>query len=275
LPHKAWRVRSISWIPTVLLALIVLTTGCTARNAGLPAHAPAASSGPATPTPTKALPIPAAPVALAAPKGTGPAGSLQHTGTPAVALTFDDGPDPNLTPQLLDLLRADGVKATFCVIGKQAKKYPALIRRMVAEGHTLCDHTYSHQDDLGKQPTATMVKELQDTLDAIHAAVPTARVEYFRAPAGNFTPELVEVARRLGMTSIYWAVDPRDWDAATFGTGQAMVDHVVSTVQARTRPGSIVLSHDFNKPDTIASYRVLLPWLKARFTLECLPVVPV
>jgi len=206
---------------------------------------------------------------------TGPAGSHTRTGSTAVALTFDDGPDPNLTPRILDLLKANGVRATFCLVGKQVKLYPDLVRRIAAEGHTLCDHTYSHRTDLGKQSTAIMTQELLDTLNLIHAAAPEAPVQYFRAPGGNFTPALVAVAHSLGLTSIYWAVDPRDWDDKQFGTGARMVNHVIDVVESKTGPGAIVLSHDLKVPDTITAYATLLPWLKARFTLVCLPVVPV
>ena len=73
------------------------------------------------------------------------------------------------------------------------------------------------------------------------------------------------------MIPLYWKVDPHDWDNTTFGTGESMVDHVIAAVQAHTRAGSIVLSHDNRHPGTVAAYVTLLPWLSARFTLEPLP----
>jgi peptidoglycan/xylan/chitin deacetylase (PgdA/CDA1 family) len=73
------------------------------------------------------------------------------------------------------------------------------------------------------------------------------------------------------MKSIYWALDPRDWDKSTFGTGAPMVRHIINAVEGTVRPGAIVLSHDNDKPDTVTAYRTLLPWLKARFTLIALP----
>jgi peptidoglycan-N-acetylglucosamine deacetylase len=101
--------------------------------------------------------------------------------------------------------------------------------------------------------------------------VPDAKVAYFRAPGGNFTPALVSVARGLGMKPIYWKVDPFDWDAAHFGSGQFMVNHIVTVVERDTVPGAIILSHDNKHPDTIAAYRILVPWLMARFKLIALP----
>lgn len=205
--------------------------------------------------------------------GTGPAGSLRSTGTPGVALTFDDGPDPINTPKLLDMLKQCGVKATFCLVGFRARDRPELVRRIVAEGHTVCNHSWQHLLDLGADTrTDDYIKhDLQATNNAILKAAPGAKIRYFRAPGGNFTPRLVQIAKDLGMTSIYWSLDPRDWEKSVYGTGTSMVNHVISAVEAGVRPGAIILSHDNGKPDTITAYRTLLPWLKARFRLIALP----
>jgi peptidoglycan/xylan/chitin deacetylase (PgdA/CDA1 family) len=203
----------------------------------------------------------------------GPHGSRQTTGTAAVALTFDDGPDPVNTPRMLDVLRQCGVKATFCVVGYKVAMYPDVLRRIVAEGHTLCNHTWRHVMQLGGYGPHLIRDDLQRTTDAIHAIVPAATVRYFRAPGGFWTDDYVTVARQLGLVPIDWEVDPRDWDFANYGTGQTMTDHIVATVEANVRPGSIVLSHDYQKPATTAAYRILLPWLTARFTLTALPAL--
>jgi peptidoglycan/xylan/chitin deacetylase (PgdA/CDA1 family) len=159
------------------------------------------------------------------------------------------------------------------VVGKRAIQLPDLLRRIVAEGHTLCNHSYYHDLSLGQMTVAAMTKDLQDTTAAIQKAVPGYRVRYFRAPGGNFTQALVDVATSLGMRSLYWAVDPRDWDFPTYGTGAAMVKHIVSTVEAKAKPGAIILSHDLSKPDTLAAYKELIPWLlKKHFNLIPMPV---
>jgi peptidoglycan/xylan/chitin deacetylase (PgdA/CDA1 family) len=193
------------------------------------------------------------------------------TGSSAVALTFDDGPDPVYTPQMLDLLKEHGVPATFTVIGSRARDYPDVIRRIAADGHTLCNHSWQHLIDLGARDFGYQSWDLKSTNYAIQAAVPGLRVKYFRAPGGNFTQGLIDLATSIGMTPIYWDVDPRDWDAATYGHGDPMVRHIVRVVQQTVRPGSIVLSHDRVRPDTITAYRTLLPWLKARYELVRLP----
>ncbi|MEV0456431.1 polysaccharide deacetylase family protein [Catellatospora methionotrophica] len=244
----------------------------------VPSATPSASP---TPSPTKAAPPPTSgkpisctgKVAQSKPvaSGAGPGGSILKTGSAAVALTFDDGPDPINTPKILDALKQCGVKATFCVVGFRARDHADLITRIAAEGHTLCNHSWQHLFDLAKRDDAYIRKDLENTNKMILRAAPGARVAYFRAPGGNFTAKLVKIAAELGMKSIYWHVDPRDWESAKFGKGTAMVNHVIAAVERDVRPGSIVLSHDNGKPDTIVAYRTLLPWLKARHTLIALP----
>jgi peptidoglycan-N-acetylglucosamine deacetylase len=229
-----------------------------------PAKPKPAKPKPAKPSPSKrqlSKPVPAS-------HFDGPAGSRMRTGGSSVALTFDDGPDPVQTPKMLDLLARYHVKATFCLIGQNAAAHPDLVRRIVAEGHTLCNHTWRHSLTLGQQNPATIRADLQRTNDAIHRAAPNAKIKYLRAPGGNFTPAFVRVAADLGMKSLYWQVDPRDWDHPKGETAAAHRTRVIATVQQRVHKGSIVLSHDCGQPDTIAAYRVLLPWLKARYQLS-------
>lgn len=224
-----------------------------ASSSGAPAsHKPTASASPTRVPQTQAT-------------GHGPAGTQSVTGTMSVALTFDDGPDPVYTPPMLALLRQYGVKATFSLIGSRARDYPDVVRQIAADGHTLCNHSWQHLTDLAKRDTTYRDWDLTQTSLAIQNAVAgLAQVKYFRAPGGNFTTDLVTEADGLGMKSIYWTVDPRDWDSATYGTGSRMVNHIVSTVQANTRPGAIILSHDRAHPDTFTAYKILIPWLLAQ-----------
>jgi peptidoglycan/xylan/chitin deacetylase (PgdA/CDA1 family) len=174
------------------------------------------------------------------------------------------------TPRLLDLLKREHVKATFCVVGRNAAAHPALIRRIAAEGHALCNHTWNHSLTLGKKKPSVIRADLRRTNDAIRRAVPKARIKYMRAPGGNFTPAFVSVARKMGMKSIYWQVDPRDWEHKRGESKAAHEKKVVRTVQKRVGRGAIVLSHDYRQPGTIAAYRKLIPWLRARYRLIAL-----
>jgi peptidoglycan/xylan/chitin deacetylase (PgdA/CDA1 family) len=221
---------------------------------------------------------PGAPLLLAAParprisvNAPGPAGSKRGTGKRAVALTFDDGPDPVYTPKLLDVLKAHRVKATFCVVGHRVRDNKKLVARIAREGHTLCNHSWQHLHDLGKRPDKYLLRDLEATNEQIRKAVPGAKIKYFRAPYGNFSWRLNGFAKQLGMTPIYWDVDDQCYLTKKYGNGTRMVNHMVTTVQRNTRRGSIVLGHDNLKPTTIRAYRILLPWLKKRFTLIALP----
>jgi peptidoglycan/xylan/chitin deacetylase (PgdA/CDA1 family) len=243
-----------------------------------PAPTKPAPTKPAPAKPVPAKPVPAKPAssnlkpakpepANTGPRFGGPAGSMTRTGGAGVALTFDDGPDPVQTPRMLDLLAKYHVRATFCLVGTNVQAYPALVRRIVADGHTLCNHSWQHSLTLGKQSPAVIRADLQKTNDAIHDAVPGAKVAYLRAPGGNFTPAYVRVAAEMGMKSIYWQTDPRDWDHPIGESSSAHRARVIAAVQKQVRKGSIVLSHDCGQPDTIAAYRVLIPWLQARYRL--------
>jgi peptidoglycan/xylan/chitin deacetylase (PgdA/CDA1 family) len=269
---------ALLWLPAVLALVLA---GCAASVSKPAAEPDRTTQPPANVVATTDPPPPGsisqsqlqlvANRAMALQKGTGPFGVMTKTGTDGVALTFDDGPDPTYTPQMLDLLKQTGVKATFCVVGKRIGLWPDLVQRIVAEGHTLCNHSYYHDLTLGKMTIPAMTKDLQDTLDAIHRAVPDYKVRYFRAPGGNFTQALVDAAASLGMRSLSWAVDPRDWDFTNYGHGQSMVNHILTVVEGQSRPGVVILSHDLAKPDTVAAYRLLIPWLKARYTLIPMP----
>ena len=241
------------------------TTRPTSPSVSPPASRPSASTPPAKP---KSKPTA---VKTSVSHFGGPAGSHTTTGTSAVALTFDDGPDPAQTPKILKLLAQQKVHATFCLVGKNVQAHPELVRQIVAAGNTICNHTWRHSLVLGKQPAAAIRADLARTSAAIQKAAPGAKVKYFRAPGGNFTPLLVTVAKEMGMTSIYWKVDPRDWDHPKGESHAAHRAKVINTVEKRTKKGSIVLSHDYAQPDTIAAYRTLLPWLRQRYQLIALP----
>nr|WP_233604355.1 polysaccharide deacetylase family protein [Micromonospora sp. HM5-17] len=200
------------------------------------------------------------------PEPSGPQGARRTTGSSDVALTFDDGPDPRFTPQVLALLRRFQVKATFCLVGENVRAYPELVRAIAADGHTLCNHSWSHDVDLGKRPYATILADLRRTSDAIRAVAPGAVVAYYRQPGGNWTASVAAAARQLGMTPLHWTVDPRDW--ARPGAG-----NIVTTVTTRTFPGAIVLLHDAggDRRGTVSALYPILVTLGRRYALAALP----
>jgi peptidoglycan/xylan/chitin deacetylase (PgdA/CDA1 family) len=172
------------------------------------------------------------------PRGTlGPLGTKRLTGSKAVALTFDDGPHPEWTPKVLDRLRAERVKVTFCLIGKQVRRYPALVARIVREGHSLCNHSWQHDLNLGEKTEEEISADLARTTRQIRQAVPGVAVPYYRQPGGNWTPEVVEVSKKQGMVPLHWDVDPSDWEEP----GARVISERVAQ---QARAGSIVLLHD-------------------------------
>ena len=194
---------------------------------------------------------------------TGPSGSRRTTGAGYVALTFDDGPDPRYTPEVLALLREHDVKATFCVVGQLAEAYPELIRAIAADGHTLCNHSWEHDFGLGGRSVAEIREDLTRTNQAIEAGVPGVRVSYYRQPGGAWTDRVVDVAEELGMSSLHWTVDPQDWALP----GAEVIAAAVTQWTAD------VLLHDGGgeRQGTVSALRDFLPVLAARHHLDALP----
>jgi peptidoglycan-N-acetylglucosamine deacetylase len=195
----------------------------------------------------------------------GPGGFANATHTNTVALTFDDGPNPIWTPQVLEVLRQFGVKATFCLVGVLAQAYPALVRAIVADGHTLCNHTWRHNMRLGRLSRAAILDDLRRTNAAIHAAVPAAAIPYFRQPGGFWTPSVVATARELGMTSLGWTADTRDWSRPS-------LVRLVARLNAGCHPGSIILMHDGGgvRSSTVRALQRVLPALVRRCSFVAL-----
>ncbi|GAA2262624.1 MULTISPECIES: polysaccharide deacetylase family protein [Kitasatospora] len=158
------------------------------------------------------------------------------SGSQTFALTIDDGPSPTWTPQVLDLLKAHGVHATFCLIGDHAQAYPDLVQRIVAEGHHLCNHTMHHINPTTQTPDQQRA-DIQAASDAIHAAAPGANIEYFRAPEGGWTSDATQYAAQQGMQPIGWSVDTEDW--RTPG-----VDTIFQNYKREFSGGGVILMHD-------------------------------
>lgn len=166
-----------------------------------------------------------------------------------IAITFDDGPHPRLTPVLLDLLRARGVRATFYLIGSRVRRYPALAARIAAEGHEIGNHSWSHPF-MNQLSDAQITQEIDRTNTVIYDATGRAPVT-FRPPYGAFSArqrQMLHGARRL--PSVLWSVDPADWRKP----GPDVVAH---RIVAGARPGAIVLSHDIHRGTVEAMPRVL------------------
>ena len=162
------------------------------------------------------------------------------TGRKVVAITFDDGPHPENTPRLLDMLKERRIKATFYVVGNMVKYSPQLIRRMIAEGHEIGNHTVTH-GNLARMSDDALRKELQAAHDQIIAETGvTPRT--MRPPGGAIKKSQKELMlREFGYPTILWSVDPEDWKRP----GPAVV---TSRLVNGASPGGILLVHDLHKP---------------------------
>jgi peptidoglycan-N-acetylglucosamine deacetylase len=177
-----------------------------------------------------------------------------YQGPRAIALTIDDGPSPEWTPQVLDLLRRYGITATFCQVGAQVGRYPSLVRAVAAEGHLIANHTWTHAD-LARASAATVGSELERTSDAIEK-VSGQRPTLYRAPYGSWSNRVLTTCHTMDMRPLDWSVDPRDW-------ARPGIPNIVKNIMANTHPGSIILEHDGggDRSQTVAALRVALPRL--------------
>lgn len=155
-------------------------------------------------------------------------------------LTFDDGPCPNGTPRTLDALARSGAKATFFVIAREAVRQKALVKRIRAAGHTIGNHSLDHRQSAffrGETALREWIKESEETLQAILGEATVG----FRSPNGIRTPPLDRVLQDLGLPLVHWNV--RFYDAVWPWTEKKALASL-----ATTRPGSIVLLHDKQRP---------------------------
>lgn len=172
--------------------------------------------------------------------GTRPSYSSVNVSLPFIALTFDDGPHPVNTPRLLDILKERNVKATFYVVGTNAKAYPSIMRRIVAEGHEIGNHTVTH-GDITKMSQDQVRRELTDAQNAIVAATGVAP-RTMRPPYGAITAaQKTWIRNEFGFPAILWSVDPEDWKRP----GSSVV---ASRLVSGARPGGILLVHDIHAP---------------------------
>lgn len=181
-------------------------------------------------------------------------------GVTPVALTVDDGPDPTWTPALLDVLAAHAVQATFFVVGERAREHPGLLRRVLAAGHHLGNHSYSHFQPFAALPAAAVAREMHETQRVVTGET-GVRPTLFRAPAGGWSRRVLASARDHGLTPVDWTVDPKDWR-------EPPADRIAERV-ARARPGDIVLCHDGggDRSRTVKALDLALTRLRERGTL--------
>jgi peptidoglycan/xylan/chitin deacetylase (PgdA/CDA1 family) len=252
--------RGLSLILPTLLALGVLAispggAGSGAAHAATTVKPAAPSAAPPVKAPAQSEPFQPARYRIIGCLSRGSSAYLHGPRRREVAIGFDDGPWAD-TPAFLSMLERNGVRATFFMIGRQVtRSYASTLRRELSDGDVLGDHTWSHPD---LTVSGQVRSQLAATISQIHT-VSGYTPCVFRPPYGAYNGSVVVTASSLGLATVLWNVDPKDW--ATPGTAV-----IQARVLAQVGPGSIILSHDGGGPrgETLAAYPGIIRALRAR-----------
>ncbi|GLF92791.1 polysaccharide deacetylase family protein [Streptomyces yaizuensis] len=179
---------------------------------------------------------------------------LPESGGRTMVLTFDDGPDPQYTPDVLRTLRRYGTRAMFFVCGEMVDAHPDLLREIADDGHVIGNHSWSHPLIPRLAPSAIRgeLGRTSEVIEEVSGAAPL----WYRAPFGAWNRHSFEIAAQLGMEPLAWTVDTLDWTEPGTGT-------IVSRVLDGAGPGVVVLSHDAggDRSQSVAALRNYLPRL--------------
>lgn len=184
--------------------------------------------------------------------------SLNHnykTKIEAVAITFDDGPHPEFTPKVLELLKKHNAKATFFLIGKNAEAQPDLVKQIIAEGHTIGNHSYSHSGRFGFFSTKKIESELKKT-DALITEISGLKLKLFRPPFGVTNPNIKKALKKTGHHSI-------GWSKRSFDTMNISDEKIFKRITYKLQKGDIILLHDTSQK-TVGVLEQLLLFLRKR-----------
>lgn len=175
---------------------------------------------------------------------------------PSIALTFDDGPHPDFTPRLLDILKQAGIKVTFFMVGRCVVTYPQIVKRMVDEGHEVANHSWSHPllTELGQTSVESQIRRTHDAIVKACGVVPA----YYRPPYGEIRlSQRKRIQDTFGYCTILWDVDPLDWQPPR--NSKKVHDRILE----QTRAGSIILCHDIHET-TVDAMTTTIADLKAK-----------
>ncbi len=167
-----------------------------------------------------------------------------------LALTYDDGPNPDWTPQLLDILARQNIRATFFLIGSYAARNPALVRQISAAGHTIGNHSW-HHPNLALTPAARVRNELVRTKATLEATI-GKEIRFFRPPFGARRPEVLRIARSLGLTPVTWNAMTSDWSNPD---AESIACKLIAKIEMNQQKGmaSNIVLHDGSHIDPTAN----------------------
>ncbi len=177
------------------------------------------------------------------------------TGRKLVALTYDDGPHPTITPKLIELLKSKNTPATFFLLGQSVKAYPAIARQLAENGFEVGNHSFSHPQ-LTKLSDEAIRRELTQCAELITSATGGAPIRVMRPTYGAHNERVRRIANEMGYKIILWDVDTNDWRKRT-------TDQMVATILSSATDGSIILMHD-RYPTTLETTAAVIDELRAR-----------
>lgn len=186
---------------------------------------------------------------------------------PEIALTFDDGPSAGYTTQVLSVLRKYGVHATFFMLGQWVQRYPDLARAVLADGHAVENHSWSHPD-LTTLSTQAIQQQLANTSNVIKQTLGVAPT-LFRPPYGAYNSRVLSVAGSLHLTPVLWDIDPRDWSRPGTNT-------IINRVLSHLHNGAIILMHDGggDRSQTVQALPTIIQQVRARgYRLVTVPLL--
>lgn len=176
-----------------------------------------------------------------------------------VTLTFDDGPHPVYTPQILDVLESHDATAVFCMVGERVREHPEVVREVVDAGHALCNHTDTHDEKLSERTREQIVHEIGATDEAFDDALgEEAEVRWFRQPNTYVQPPVEAVLDDVGLEPLDWTVDPKDWS-------RPGAVPIVQETLGQLEPGAVILLHDGggDRSQTVTALEQILTGLDA------------
>lgn len=156
-----------------------------------------------------------------------------------IYLTFDDGPNPEVTPWVLNLLKQEQIKATFFCVGNQIEKYPKILKQVVAEGHQIGNHSYRHEN--GWHTPVEVYKESIENTKRLIAKNTSVSSQLFRPPYGRITPKQIKILKQSGYKIIMWSLLSGDF-SSKLKQSQALY-----YLKKLTHPGEIIVFHDSRK----------------------------
>ncbi len=162
--------------------------------------------------------------------------SVNKGNADAICFTFDDGPDEEITPKILELLEAENLKAAFFMIGNKIEKHPELVKEIYKKGHVVANHSYSHSNKIALFSTEELMNDIAKCSAAIEKTI-GEKTTLFRPPFGVTTPRYARVLKKLRLKSIGWTI-------RSFDTVEKSKEKLVAKIIRSIKPGAIILFHD-------------------------------